>query len=168
MKKSLTLIELLVTITIVGILVSVAIPVYNKQVLKGKFEEAKVTIQKIALAQERYKNNIGNYFPQSTNVEILNENIISLNLSVDLKKSNNFSYSVENNGTVYKIIATLRDDKISNCDNNDNDPTTNCKQTGTIKIDDWVYSYSRSSSNHKIVFQYPNGNFNYDDIYKGD
>ena len=70
----------MVSVTIIGIMVSIAVPAYDRQVLKGRFEEAKVTMQAIALAQERRRLEAGRYYPDSE-VTVHNENLIFENLS---------------------------------------------------------------------------------------
>ena len=132
----------------------IAIPIYDNYILKTHFEEAKVMIHKIALAQERYKNENENY--KIGNYAILgNENTISDELGVDLNSSNNFSYSIRYNDTSYIIRAMLRYYEDQTCENGG----SNCKQNGTKIRDSWVENYPLNGNNFYIEFQYPT-NFN--------
>lgn len=56
-----TLIELVVVVLIVGVMASVAVPQYFKQVEMGKVAEAKEFIQAASMAQQRYFTKYGGY-----------------------------------------------------------------------------------------------------------
>jgi prepilin-type N-terminal cleavage/methylation domain-containing protein len=164
MKKAFTLIELIVTMSIVGILATIAIPIYEKMILKSRVEEAKATIQSIIFAQERYKQETGDYFPAKDSF-VQNENNISKTLKVDLSKSNNFNYfitrvtntdslynSIVNNDSNFTIKAVLRGWDLCT----DDTSATPCKQSGAENVDSWVEQYTRKETNHYILFRYPN------------
>lgn len=53
-KSGFTLIELLIAIVIVGILVSIAVPSYQKSVQKARRSDAKVALEKAAVLQEQH------------------------------------------------------------------------------------------------------------------
>jgi len=61
MTKGFTLIELMVTITIIAILASVALPSYNSYVVRGKIAEATSELSQWRNAVERYYQDNRNY-----------------------------------------------------------------------------------------------------------
>ncbi len=54
MKKAFTLIELLVVVLIIGILAAVAVPQYQRTVLRAKVPEAKTMLKAFATAADAY------------------------------------------------------------------------------------------------------------------
>ncbi len=66
--KGFTLVELLIVVTIIGILAAVAYPSYNEYVRKGKRAEAKTRLLQLAQLQERYFSENNSY---TTNIASL-------------------------------------------------------------------------------------------------
>ena len=151
----------MVALSIVGVLISLAYPYYQNEILKSRFVEAKTMIQKIAFAQERFKIEHGEYY--SINTLVKNETKIFQDLGVNLSESNNFLYSIKTNtlGTNYIVKAYMRFNDIT-CDVDG----SFCKQIGTKIRDKWVSKYNTDSSKHILLFSYPdifsytNNNFN--------
>ena len=175
MKQAFTLIELLVVLAILDILYSVAVPTYDRYILKNRFAEAKVTLQALMLAQEKYKIEHGSYyFLESDSIE--NENALARELKVDLSSSNNFVYQLKakagtEDSPQYQIKAILRPSDTV-CEEDDFNIDTKCKQTGSNNMENWVSNYSRNYSSHFLEFRHPNppssyeNGFDYSNIYK--
>jgi prepilin-type N-terminal cleavage/methylation domain-containing protein len=165
-KKAFTLIELLVVISIISLLMTIAVPTYDKMILKARADEAKATIQAIAFAQERYHQEVGEYYPNNTE-QISNENNIHENLKVDLSISNNFLYTIEgDNGDSYIISAYLRhEDAWDECGSNSADGF-DCKQDGTRKHNSWVEAYEDTISSGELSYHYLQ--FQYPELLEGD
>ena len=157
--KAFTLIELMVTVAIIGVLFSMAIPMYDKNILKNRFEsEAVVTLKSLQLAQEQFYNETGNYYTTTSDNTISNEDEISDNLKIDLKKSNNFIYQLLKTTTdqSYIIRAILRSEAWdTDCDGKSS--TYICKQSNSRDEDIWVYSYSSTIAidKHYLELKYP-------------
>ncbi len=65
-SRGVTLIELMITVAIIGVLATVAVVAYRKKVTSAKVTEATQMIQNIRAAQDNYKAETGNYADIST------------------------------------------------------------------------------------------------------
>jgi len=74
MKKAFTLIELLVVVLIIGILAAVALPQYQKAVVKARCTQAIITLKAITDAQERFALANDEYTDDLGDLDILVEN----------------------------------------------------------------------------------------------
>lgn len=61
MQKGFTLIELMITVAIIGILASIAVPAYNNYVVRGKLSEVGASLSDARLRQEQYYADNRNY-----------------------------------------------------------------------------------------------------------
>ena len=69
-KQGFTLIELLVVVLIIGILAAVAVPQYQKAVLKAKYTEILIRMKAIVTAQDVYYMANGEYSNDYTQLDI--------------------------------------------------------------------------------------------------
>jgi type IV pilus assembly protein PilE len=60
-QRGLTLVELMVVVAVMAIIATVAYPLYTAQVQKTRRADAKVALQAVALAQERFYTINGSY-----------------------------------------------------------------------------------------------------------
>ena len=60
-QKGLTLVELMVVVAVMAVLAAIAYPLYTNQTQKARRADAKVALESIALAQERYYTVFGAY-----------------------------------------------------------------------------------------------------------
>lgn len=66
MKKAFTMIELLVVILILGLLATMAVALFSKQVERARYAKARTTIAALELAINRYQIDVGSYPPSGT------------------------------------------------------------------------------------------------------
>lgn len=67
-NQGFTLIELMITVAIVGILAAVAYPSYNSSVLKGKRAQARTAVTELLQQQERYVTQRNTYLEFTTTI----------------------------------------------------------------------------------------------------
>ncbi len=82
MKRGFTLLELLVSLVVLGTVGAIAIPNYHSSIEKARVNEAKINLTAIYAAEKLYKSKNGVYWgPGSTSVAAINSNL-NLDLSV--------------------------------------------------------------------------------------
>lgn len=65
-KHGFTLIELMITVAIIGILAAVAYPAYTDSILKGRRAQARTALLELMQQQERYMTQFNCYLPFTT------------------------------------------------------------------------------------------------------
>ena len=69
-QRGLTLIELLVVVVIMAVIAAVGYPMYTNQVAKTRRADAKVALETLALAQERYYTINGTYAGSLSSLQV--------------------------------------------------------------------------------------------------
>ena len=70
MKKAFTLIELLVVVLIIGTLSAIALPQYQRAVLRSRFTEIEINLRALYQAEQRYYLANGSYATNLSNLDI--------------------------------------------------------------------------------------------------
>jgi prepilin-type N-terminal cleavage/methylation domain-containing protein len=65
-RRAFTLVELLITVAIVGVLSTLAVVGYRKAIVRARLSEATAMVTAVASAQERYRGEFGSYLNVST------------------------------------------------------------------------------------------------------
>jgi len=69
-QRGLTLVELMVVVAVMAILATIAYPVYTSQAQKSRRADAKIALESIALAQERYFTINGEYAATLSSLQV--------------------------------------------------------------------------------------------------
>ncbi len=108
MKKAVTLLELLITIIILGILISFAIPNYYKAREHALGRGAMANLELAKAAQEIYRLEFGTYFPMSG---VTTENLDDINRYLKLSISgDNWNYTMTGNTDEFTATAKRQGD----------------------------------------------------------
>ncbi|MDR3491240.1 MAG: type IV pilin protein [Gammaproteobacteria bacterium] len=111
LKNGFTLIELMITCTIIGILILIAITLYTPQVRKGRRSDGLNTLFAMSLAEERYRSNNTTY---GTLAQVWG--------GVTTSTGGYYTLSISNvSATAYTLTAVAQGDQT-----NDSDSGTNC------------------------------------------
>ena len=109
--KAFTLVELLVVVAIIGILAAVGIVSFNGYVRSTELTSGEINIQKIAIAQNQFRNFNGNFSqddtctatsPNTDSTTSINTNLL---LGNNIDADNAFNYCSTGTGTTLVIFA---------------------------------------------------------------
>ena len=103
--KAFTIIELIIVVTLIGVMAAFAIPNYNKAIAKAYRKDATVNLQAIYAAQKIYFNTNGNYYGGAgTDTASIN-----LNLGLGIIESGGTTYTCPTGGAGFTCTASLSD-----------------------------------------------------------
>jgi type IV pilus assembly protein PilE len=116
-QRGFTLIEVMISVAIVGILMAVALPAYSDYVIRGRLSEAFTALGGAQPAAEQFWSNnrtyvgfdTGGSFPTATNnftFALSNASASSYTVTATgIGKMNGFSYSIDQNGTRVTVAS---------------------------------------------------------------
>ncbi|HTR01530.1 MAG TPA: type IV pilin protein [Candidatus Acidoferrum sp.] len=112
-NRGFTMIELLITMAIVGLLAAIAIPTYRQSVLKSNRADAKITLTRLATLEEKYYFRENNYTANFTDI------ISGLTGTVTTTTSDKGYYSIAlttTGTTAWTMVATATGNQLLDTD----------------------------------------------------
>ena len=106
-KKGFTLVELLITMAILGILATLAVPTYQKTIAQNRASEALVNLNIIHMGEKLYRLTNPGYYGDGTNKKITDINT-ALNLDMNSKYYGDNAGDVVITGDANGYVATIK------------------------------------------------------------
>ena len=103
-----TLIELMIVLTIVGILAAMAIPRFMRTSTKTKQKEAQLLLKQIYTMERAYRQEYDTYYPGNGGTVVVNPGGIITRLDVEIMPSALYSYAVTSDRTSFTATAGSR------------------------------------------------------------
>jgi prepilin-type N-terminal cleavage/methylation domain-containing protein len=100
-----TLIELMIVLTIVGILAAMAIPRFMRTSTKTKQKEAQLLLKQIYTMERAYRQEYDTYYPGNGGTVVVNPGGIITRLDVEIMLSALYSYAVTSDRTSFTATA---------------------------------------------------------------
>ena len=104
-QQGLTLIELMVVVAVMAVIAAIAYPLYTNQVQKARRADAKVALESLAMAQERYFTINGEYGDEDD----LAAEIARVESRLDRDGTDgpdDYTFAIDNTNVTFTITAT--------------------------------------------------------------
>jgi type IV pilus assembly protein PilE len=106
LPRGFTLIELMVTVAVVGILSAIALPSYTQYVQKGRRVDAKNAVQDLALREERFFSTNNHYSKSATD---LGFTVFPVDVNASGTSYYSLDVSMPDSADSFKVTATPKD-----------------------------------------------------------
>lgn len=104
-QRGFTLLELMITVVIVAILASVALPTYQEQIRKTRRADARQELMRFATAQERFYTNCNRYATALSGAQSSCSGLGAGTATVD-SANGYYAISLAGDGSTYTLTAT--------------------------------------------------------------
>jgi type IV pilus assembly protein PilE len=105
-NKGFTLIELMVTMAILGIIASIALPAYTGYIKAAKLQEGKRNLASLRLAEEEYFLENNTYFSGTDTADLASQSLGLWSASNGSNGSVNFNYVATGTTSTWNATAT--------------------------------------------------------------